>query len=240
MALGQYLDYWIGTIPDIDNHTGKAMRPYPFIQWLLTAVLGSLISAHALAAGGDPEAGERLFAKCRPCHGAGSDPPPVAAGSPVPLLGGQHSEYIVMALNGYAGGARNHAGMKTMVEGLSAQQKLDIGAYLAEFELKTFPVPRSDPRSEIEQKIENCRSCHGERGNSFATGFPRIIGQNRDYLIKVLRDYKDDTRKNPTMAYIMKSVSEDDLVRFADYYSSQPDGLSPVPDSGHFRQRPDR
>lgn len=204
------------------------MRLHRFIHWFLITVLLPLTATHAQAAGGDPGAGKRLFEKCRACHGP-VDKPPVDAGSPVPYLKGQHGEYIVMSLNGYAGGTRDHAGMKNMVEGLSAQQKRDIGAYLAEFELKTFPVPRSGERSEIEQKIENCRSCHGERGNSFATGYPKIIGQKRDYLVKVLRDYKNERRKNPTMVYIMKMVSEEDLVRFADYYSSQPDGLSTVP-----------
>jgi cytochrome c553 len=198
------------------------------MQWLRPVVLASLVSAHALAAGGDPEAGQQLFARCRPCHGATGNPQ-ANAESPVPFLGGQHSEYIVMALNGYAGGTRSHAGMQSMVEGLSLQQKQDIGAYLAKFELKNFSVPRAEPLSEIEQKIENCRSCHGERGNSFTAGFPRIIGQKRDYLIKVLRDYKQESRKNPTMVYVMKNVSDEDLVRFADYYASQPDGLSPVP-----------
>ncbi|MCI0653845.1 MAG: c-type cytochrome [Methylococcaceae bacterium] len=204
------------------------MRHHSVIQWLLLAVLISLIPAQALAGDGDPESGKRLFAKCRACHGADGDPRAYAE-SPVPFLGGQHSEYIVMALNGYAGGTRIHAGMQSRVEGLSAQQKQDIGAYLAQFELKAFSVPRSDTPSEIEQKVENCRSCHGERGNSFVAGFPRLIGQNRDYLIKVMRDYKNASRKNPTMVYIMNKVSENDLVRFADYYSSQPDGLSPVP-----------
>jgi cytochrome c553 len=187
-----------------------------------------LVSSNAFSAHGDAEAGKGLFVKCRPCHGSRGNPE-VNAKSPVPFLAGQHSEYIVMALNGYAGGTRTHAGMKSMVEGLSPKQKEDIGAYLAQFELKVFPVPSSDPPSEIDRKLDNCRGCHGERGNSFSTSYPRIIGQGRDYLIKVLRDYKQGRRKNPTMVYVMKQFSDEDLVIFADFYSSQPDGLRPVP-----------
>ncbi|MGR9106860.1 MAG: c-type cytochrome [Gammaproteobacteria bacterium] len=203
------------------------MRTRRFTALLPITLPLLFMSATAPADTGDPQAGKRLFDKCRPCHGR--DGNPSLAESPVPYLGGQHSEYIVMALNGYAGGTRDHAGMKSMVEGLSAREKMDIGAYLAGFELKEFPVPRSAPPSEIERKIENCRSCHGERGNSFSTSFPRIIGQSRAYLLKVLHDYKSGSRKNPTMVYVIERASEEDLIRFADYYSSQPDGLSSVP-----------
>ena len=205
------------------------MQIHRFFQFISAYLLSILvIFSNGVFAAGDPDAGNRLFDKCRPCHGKNGNPSKNAK-TPVPLLGGQHSEYIVMALNGYAGGTRDHAGMKKMVEGLSPRQKKDIGAYLSKLELKVFPVPQSGTRTEIEQKVENCRSCHGERGNNFSTGFPRLIGQNRDYLIKVMHDYKTETRKNPTMVYIMKNISEEDLIRFADYYSNQPDGLSWVP-----------
>lgn len=204
------------------------MRPDRHFYLAFALGLSHLISNPSLAGSGNPESGKQLFEKCRPCHGRNGNPA-LHANSPVPLLGGQHSEYIVMALNGYAGGSRNHAGMKSMVEGMSATQKQDIGSYLAQFELKIFPIPNSGPRSEIEKKIENCRSCHGERGNSFSTQYPRIIGQNRDYLIKVLEDYKNQLRKNPTMIYVMRNLSDKDLNRIADYYSSQPDGLNTVP-----------
>jgi cytochrome c553 len=203
------------------------MRSRQFIQLFVTA-LTLTWTAYVMSDAGDPEAGKRLFDACRSCHGLAAGPFGDTEG-PTPLLGGQHSEYIVMALNDYAEGVRDHAGMKSIAEGLSAQQKQDIGAYLAEFELKVFPVPRSGLPSAIEQKIENCRSCHGERGNSFSVVNPRIIGQNREYLIKVLRDYKTERRTNPTMVYVMKNISEADLARIAEYYSSQPDGLNTVP-----------
>ncbi len=197
------------------------MRSF-FIVFTLT------LPAHALSGTGNPEAGKRLFDACRPCHSQAAGPSRDTE-SPIPLLGGQHGEYIVMALTDYAEGMRDHAGMKSIAAGLSAQQKQDIGAYLAEFELKVFPVPPSGLHSEIERKIENCRSCHGERGNSFSTVNPRITGQDLDYLIKAMRDYKTERRKNPTMVYVTKNISEPDLARIADYYANQPDGLNSVP-----------
>lgn len=204
------------------------MRHHRFIQWIFIAAQGLLISATALSAPGNLQVGKKLFDKCRPCHGELGNSV-TKSGNPIPLLGGQHSEYIVMALNGYAGGDRDHVGMKNRVKGLSNQQKRDIGAYLAKFELKSFPVPRSGTLSPIEMKIENCRSCHGEQGNSFSAGYPRINGQNREYLVKVLGDYKNGNRKNPTMVYVMKQISRDDLLSIAEYYSRQLDGLSSVP-----------
>lgn len=204
------------------------MRRHKPCQCLFIALLGFLYSSFGLGAPGNPENGKQLFRQCMPCHGENGNS---AADSshPIPLLAGQHSEYIVMALNGYAGGDRDHQGMKSRVKALSGQDKRDIGAYLANFELKSFPVPHSGVQSAIEKKIETCRSCHGEQGNSFSSGYPRINGQNREYLIKVLQDYQKGRRKNPTMVYVMKQISQSDLTDIAEYYSSQPHGLSGIP-----------
>lgn len=68
---------------------------------------------------------------------------------------------------------------------------------------------------------EVCASCHGLDGNSPAPNFPKIGGQARTYLEKVLNDYKRGERKDPIMASMSANLSKEDIENLAFYYSSQ-------------------
>lgn len=76
---------------------------------------------------------------------------------------------------------------------------------------------------------ERCQECHGQDGNGdMGDGvgnigkFPKLAGQNFDYLMKQLRDFRSGARNNDTMTMNAKSVSESDLLDIAAYYSSLP------------------
>lgn len=68
---------------------------------------------------------------------------------------------------------------------------------------------------------EICSSCHGLDGNSPAPMFPKIGGQPRTYIEKVLKDYKSGVRKDPVMAGMAAALSAEDISNLAFYYSSQ-------------------
>jgi len=68
---------------------------------------------------------------------------------------------------------------------------------------------------------EVCASCHGVDGNSPAPMFPKIGGQPRTYIEKVLKDYKAGVRKDPVMAGMAAALSAEDIDNLAFYYSSQ-------------------
>ena len=55
--------------------------------------------------------------------------------------------------------------------------------------------------------------------------YPKLGGQQPDYLAKALRDYKSGLRKNPIMAGFAGSLSEKDIENVAAYYASQPSVL---------------
>lgn len=189
----------------------------------LTA-LSLTLSPHRMAhAAGDPAAGQEKFKACAQCHGATAP-----SGEAVPKLGGQHAEYLGFALEQYLSGERTHAGMKNIAAALTAQDKKDIAAYIARFELTKFQIPRSSDRTALEKKLENCRSCHGERGNNFTPHIPRLIGQDERYLLKSLKDYQNGTRKNPSMAYVVRNLTDPELAEMAAYYASQKEGLTPL------------
>lgn len=69
---------------------------------------------------------------------------------------------------------------------------------------------------------EVCQACHGLDGNSQAPDYPKLGGQQPDYLAKALRDYKSGLRKNPIMAGFAGSLSDKDIENVAAYYASQP------------------
>lgn len=71
------------------------------------------------------------------------------------------------------------------------------------------------------EKSKVCAACHGADGNSAAPDFPRLAGQNYDYLIKVLSDYKVGDRKNAIMAPMVANLSKRDIEDLAAYFSHQ-------------------
>ncbi len=71
------------------------------------------------------------------------------------------------------------------------------------------------------QKSQVCAACHGPDGNSQSPDFPRLAGQNYDYLVKALQDYKSGARKNPIMAPMAANLSPRDMEDLAAYFSSQ-------------------
>jgi cytochrome c553 len=71
-------------------------------------------------------------------------------------------------------------------------------------------------------KAATCTPCHGADGNSASPDFPRIAGQNADYLTHVLAHYKAGTkRKNAIMAAMVTNLSKQDMEDLAAYFSRQ-------------------
>jgi len=74
-----------------------------------------------------------------------------------------------------------------------------------------------------EQKAKQiCAACHGMDGNSQVPDYPKLAGQNRDYLAKTLRDYKSGARKDPTMNGFAGTLTAQDIDNLAAYFSAQP------------------
>jgi cytochrome c553 len=75
-------------------------------------------------------------------------------------------------------------------------------------------------------KAYTCTGCHGITGwrNAYPNyHVPRIGGQNYDYLVTALTEYKTGERLHPTMRAQGESLSEQDIRDIATYLS----GLTP-------------
>jgi cytochrome c553 len=74
--------------------------------------------------------------------------------------------------------------------------------------------------------IHVCSSCHGPDGRSVSSTFPRLAGQQKDYVVTQLQAFRDKTRADPhakTYMWGMAARLSDPLILgIADYYSSQP------------------
>jgi cytochrome c553 len=66
-----------------------------------------------------------------------------------------------------------------------------------------------------------CAACHGQDGNSGIPMFPKIAGQQEDYIVKQLRDFQSGRRKSNVMAPVVATLSVDDMMSLAQYYSKQ-------------------
>jgi cytochrome c553 len=66
-----------------------------------------------------------------------------------------------------------------------------------------------------------CGGCHGVDGNSMAPTFPKLAGLQFEYINKQLNDYKSGVRQNPTMAPMVSTLSSDDMLNLAAYFSAQ-------------------
>ncbi len=68
---------------------------------------------------------------------------------------------------------------------------------------------------------EVCSACHGMDGNSTSHDFPRLAGQNEDYIRNALRSYQNGARKNPIMVSMAEGLSKQDIENVAAYFASQ-------------------
>jgi len=82
-----------------------------------------------------------------------------------------------------------------------------------------------------------CQSCHGPNFTKPLDGsYPKIAGQNRDYLYVALKAYKNPNnttwgRANPIMGGIVQQFSPAELKELADYIGTLPGEVRVVPQS---------
>jgi len=69
---------------------------------------------------------------------------------------------------------------------------------------------------------ESCSFCHGERGEASNPLYPRLAHQNRDYIIKQLKNFRDGKRKSDIMNEQAAGITDAEIAALAAYFSAQP------------------
>ena len=72
------------------------------------------------------------------------------------------------------------------------------------------------------KKSELCGACHGAVGISPNPAWPNLAGQQKDYLVKQLKDFREGRRADPWMSPMAKGLSDEDIANLAEFYHSLP------------------
>ncbi|GAB3626149.1 cytochrome C signal peptide protein [Pandoraea terrae] len=81
--------------------------------------------------------------------------------------------------------------------------------------------------------MQICSNCHGMTGVSVSPFFPKLAGQQREYIVDQLTDFKNHRRTDPNGVKFMwgfTHLSERQINEIADYFSSQQPALGKADD----------
>ncbi len=191
---------------------------------------------------GDANAGEKKIAMCIGCHGIVGYQASFPEVYKVPKISGQNEKYITTVLNAYKKGERKHPTMRAIADSLSDQDMADISAYYAnhgKVEGASLPDKAKEPNAKVAALLTKgaCASCHGENfAKPIDPSYPKIAGQNADYLFVALKSYKVEGaatwgRSNGVMGGVAKQFSNAELKELANYMAAQQGDLKTVPQS---------
>jgi cytochrome c553 len=80
-----------------------------------------------------------------------------------------------------------------------------------------------------QNKAGACAGCHGEKGNSMVSNYPKLAEQHETYLTKQLLAFKDGSRKDAMMEPIVMALSEDDINDISAFYANQKISANELP-----------
>ena len=189
---------------------------------LITGMLGILsLAPGTRASAQDAEAGARKAAEvCAACHGATGNP---AAGL-YPSLAGQTARYLYLQLKDFNEGRRTDSLMTPVAKTLTRDDMLNLAAYFSAQERRPRDFP-ADParvaRGAAKAAETLCTMCHGG-GFKGQNEMPRVAGQEHDYVVKQLRDFKERRRTNDAgnMTSVARTLSDEDIEDLAQYLAT--------------------
>jgi cytochrome c553 len=185
---------------------------------LLAGACTWLTLAPALAQ--DVEAGRAKAQACAACHGADGN----SQSGAYPNLAGQTWRYIYTQLKDYKEGRRTDPVMTPMAAALSRQDMIDLGNYFAAQKAAPSRFKADEAKIKLGKAKSDeslCVMCH-LGGFSGQNEIPRVAGQQYDYIVKQMRDFKARTRTNDAgnMTSVAQSLSDADIENLAHYITS--------------------
>jgi cytochrome c553 len=160
---------------------------------------------------GDPAAGEAQTALCGGCHGARG----VSDDPMVPNLAGQEPNYLVSAIKAYRDHERSH---EDMVADKTDAEIEDIAAFYAVQTAGSL----TESGEQITEIIAKCDRCHGHAVGESTMVVPVLNGQKPEYLLRVMRQYRDAQRGSSMMHKMSAGYSDRVLAEIAEYYANHP------------------
>ena len=133
----------------------------------------------------------------------------------IPNLAGQEPTYLVSAITAYRDNKRSH---EEMVAEISDEAIEDIAAYYSVQAAGSL----ADTGEELESVVAKCNRCHGRAGGETSLVLPSLNGQKREYLVRVMKEYRDEDRGSSMMHKMSSGYSDELLEQLADWYATHP------------------
>ena len=181
----------------------------------LVVCLAALVSASAAAQSPSPAPAKAEI--CAACHGPGGN----AVIPTNPILAGQTSRYLYLQLRDFQEGRRSDPQMSPMVAGLSRDELRELADYFSKQKARSlnFKVdPEKAKLGKLKADETLCTMCH-LGGFAGQNEIPRVAGQNYEYIIKQLSDFKARKRTNDAgnMTSVSNTLNERDIENLAHY-----------------------
>ncbi len=185
--------------------------------------------AQAAAPVADPSRGESIAkGVCAACHGADGNP----SQKGFPRLAGQFHEYLEKQLNAFQAPAgqrahRNSPVMQPLAAALTGQQIADLAAFYSR--QKPSSGSPIDPgrvaagrkiyfEGNVADGLPACVSCHRADGSGMPPDFPRLAGQQPEYVSTQLHGWVEN-RGGPAklMSMIVPHLKSEEIEQVADF-----------------------
>jgi len=88
----------------------------------------------------------------------------------------------------------------------------------------------AENKAALEIVEDRCKHCHGLNGESSNVMYPRLAGQNKNYMIKQLHNFRSGKREG-TMNDMAADLTDTEIDSLAAYFSTQPSQTHRVFDS---------
>ena len=157
---------------------------------------------------------------CAACHGPNGN----AVIQQNPSLAGQTWRYIYLQLRDFKEGRRSDPQMSPMAKDLSRDDMIALGNWFAAQKPAINQFKADSAKVAAGIKVADavlCAMCH-LGGFSGQNEIPRVAGQNYEYVVKQLQDFKNRRRTNDAgnMTSVAGTLSDQDIVNLAHYITT--------------------
>jgi cytochrome c553 len=180
----------------------------------------AFVFTHATSAAQDIAATQAKMKVCVLCHGADGN----SIAGVFPSLAGQPWRSIYIQLKDFKEERRKDPMMSQFAMQLSREDMIDIANFYAVQTPKPSTFQTDDAKVKLGKEKSDearCNTCHL---NDFSgrNDVPRVAGQQYEYIVKQMNDYKARRRTNDggTMTSLAQKLSDSDIENLAHYITS--------------------
>ena len=156
-------------------------------------------------------------ALCVACHGPNGN----ATIATNPILAGQTARYLYLQMRDFQEGRREDPQMSPMAKDLTRDEMRELADYFAAQKPAPQPFKVDTAKARLGRAKADetlCTMCH-LGGFAGQNEIPRVAGQNYDYVVKQLRDFKDKRRTNDAgnMTSVSRTLNDTDIENLGHY-----------------------